>query len=54
MERLTWERLAEAVAPPFAAAGAAIAIGVSGPPVVAHVSQRWMRKSVHFALSDSQ
>jgi len=53
MKRLMWERLAEAVASP-AAAGAAIAIGVSGPPVVAHVSQRWMRKSVHFALSDSQ
>ena len=54
MKHLLWERLAEGVALPVAAARAAIAVGVSGPPAVARVSQRWMRKVAHSSLPDSQ
>ena len=53
MKRLLWERLAESVAPPPPAAGAAIAVGVYGPPAVARVAQRWIGKATHSALSDS-
>lgn len=54
IKRLLWKRLAEAVAPPAAGAGAANAVGVSGPPAVARVSRRGMRKAARSALSDSQ
>jgi hypothetical protein len=52
MKRLLWERFAEGVAPP--AAGAAIAVGISGPPAAARIAQGWMRKAAHSSLSDSQ
>ena len=51
---MKWERLAEGIPPPAAAAGAAIAALVSGPPAVARVAQGWMRKAAHSALSDSR